>query len=167
MKHLQRAGFAGLAVGFFLLLVVAAPAGARGGISEQFFRDCDEALQAGVTNIPRGAPGYSAHLDADNDGIACESSGEAAATTAPAATPAPVAPAPTTPPAVAPPTEVQGATELPVTGMSWVSSIAWVSTAIALFVAGAWLIRIGYEHQSWIGGRRAEVRYTVERTRRR
>jgi len=36
------------------------------------FRNCAAARAAGASSIPRGESGYSPHLDADNDGIACE-----------------------------------------------------------------------------------------------
>lgn len=36
------------------------------------FRSCRQARAAGVTSMRRGDPGYAPHLDADNDGIACE-----------------------------------------------------------------------------------------------
>ncbi len=37
-----------------------------------YYKNCTEARAAGVTPIHRGEPGYAAHLDRDNDGIACE-----------------------------------------------------------------------------------------------
>ena len=37
-----------------------------------YYKNCTEARNAGVTPIYRGQPGYAAHLDRDNDGIACE-----------------------------------------------------------------------------------------------
>lgn len=36
------------------------------------YKNCTEARNAGVTPIYRGEAGYAAHLDRDNDGIACE-----------------------------------------------------------------------------------------------
>jgi hypothetical protein len=36
------------------------------------FRNCGEARAAGVAPMYRGSPGYSARLDRDGDGIACE-----------------------------------------------------------------------------------------------
>jgi hypothetical protein len=36
------------------------------------FRSCAAARAAGRAPIRRGEPGYAPHLDADNDGIACE-----------------------------------------------------------------------------------------------
>jgi Flp pilus assembly secretin CpaC len=36
------------------------------------FRNCDAARAAGASSIRRGQPGYAPHLDADDDGIACE-----------------------------------------------------------------------------------------------
>ena len=42
------------------------------GLDGPSYANCTEARQAGVTPIFRGEPGYAAHLDGDNDGIACE-----------------------------------------------------------------------------------------------
>ncbi len=39
---------------------------------DPYYKNCTEARAAGVTPIHRGEPGYAAHLDRDNDGIACE-----------------------------------------------------------------------------------------------
>lgn len=36
------------------------------------FANCGAAYDAGYANIPRGDPNYAAHLDRDNDGVACE-----------------------------------------------------------------------------------------------
>lgn len=36
------------------------------------FRNCKEARAAGYSHMRRGEPGYSPHLDGDNDGIACD-----------------------------------------------------------------------------------------------
>ncbi|MEV4624829.1 excalibur calcium-binding domain-containing protein [Micromonospora sp. NPDC049523] len=36
------------------------------------YRNCNQARRAGVTPLHRGDPGYSAKLDRDGDGIACE-----------------------------------------------------------------------------------------------
>jgi hypothetical protein len=36
------------------------------------FPNCDAARAAGPTPLRRGQPGYAPHLDADNDGVACE-----------------------------------------------------------------------------------------------
>ena len=35
-------------------------------------RNCSEARQMGLQNIPRGSPYYAPWLDGDNDGLACE-----------------------------------------------------------------------------------------------
>lgn len=35
-------------------------------------RNCDQARAMGLAPAYRGQPGYAPHLDADNDGIACE-----------------------------------------------------------------------------------------------
>lgn len=37
------------------------------------YQNCDQAAAAAVYNIPVGSPAYSAALDVDGDGIACES----------------------------------------------------------------------------------------------
>ena len=37
-----------------------------------YFRSCKEAWAAGYGNITRDEDGYSAHLDRDHDGVACE-----------------------------------------------------------------------------------------------
>jgi Excalibur calcium-binding domain len=36
------------------------------------FRSCKEALRAGYSHMRRGQPGYSANLDRDGDGVACD-----------------------------------------------------------------------------------------------
>ncbi|WP_100492572.1 excalibur calcium-binding domain-containing protein [Mycobacteroides abscessus] len=36
------------------------------------YANCKEAHADGKYNIPKGAPGYSAKLDRDGDGLACE-----------------------------------------------------------------------------------------------
>ena len=36
------------------------------------YRNCAAARAAGAAPLYRGQPGYTAHLDRDNDGIACE-----------------------------------------------------------------------------------------------
>lgn len=36
------------------------------------FRNCSEARAAGAAPVMRGAPGFGAHLDRDNDGVGCE-----------------------------------------------------------------------------------------------
>lgn len=38
----------------------------------EFYLNCSHARAAGVAPIRRGDPGYSARLDADSDGVACE-----------------------------------------------------------------------------------------------
>lgn len=40
--------------------------------SKVYYNNCTEAKAAGAYNIQRGQPGYSAKLDRDNDGVACE-----------------------------------------------------------------------------------------------
>jgi hypothetical protein len=48
------------------------------------FANCTEAAQAGQHDIPKGSPAYSAALDRDGDGVACDEKdrGTAAGTTA-------------------------------------------------------------------------------------
>ena len=41
-------------------------------IGDTYFPNCDAVRSAGRAPIYRGEPGYAAHLDRDNDGIACE-----------------------------------------------------------------------------------------------
>lgn len=36
------------------------------------FRNCAEAREAGADPVHRGDPGYSLHIDRDEDGVACE-----------------------------------------------------------------------------------------------
>lgn len=40
--------------------------------SNVYYNNCTEAKAAGAYNIKKGQPGYSAKLDKDNDGVACE-----------------------------------------------------------------------------------------------
>ena len=40
--------------------------------SRVYFNNCKEVHNAGIKNIPQGAPGYREALDRDHDGIACE-----------------------------------------------------------------------------------------------
>ncbi|WP_227997464.1 excalibur calcium-binding domain-containing protein [Nocardia australiensis] len=37
-----------------------------------YYKNCDAVRNAGQAPLHRGEPGYAAHLDRDNDGIACE-----------------------------------------------------------------------------------------------
>ncbi|WP_292053210.1 MULTISPECIES: excalibur calcium-binding domain-containing protein [unclassified Brevundimonas] len=46
--------------------------GAGVGTRTRYYANCSEARAAGAAPIRRGEPGYGAHLDRDNDGIACE-----------------------------------------------------------------------------------------------
>jgi hypothetical protein len=41
--------------------------------SASSFRSCDEARAAGKAPLLSGEPGYSARLDPDGDGVACDS----------------------------------------------------------------------------------------------
>ena len=49
--------------------------------TEIVYKNCEEALAAGKTNIKKGEPGYSTNLDRDGDGIACESDTGSSGTT--------------------------------------------------------------------------------------
>ncbi|MFI7384951.1 excalibur calcium-binding domain-containing protein [Streptomyces sp. NPDC049813] len=40
--------------------------------SDTYYENCDEAREAGAAPLFRGEPGYGAHLDRDDDGVACE-----------------------------------------------------------------------------------------------
>jgi hypothetical protein len=46
--------------------------GVWSGSSLASYRNCAAARAAGAAPLYRGQPGYAAHLDRDNDGIACE-----------------------------------------------------------------------------------------------
>jgi len=50
------------------------------------FDDCGDARAAGAGPLRRGQPGYSADLDRDGDGVACEATGRASTTTTAPAT---------------------------------------------------------------------------------
>lgn len=68
----QGAGL--LAFGIFLGAGTVALLDTQTGIGTRsvFYSNCREAIQAGAAPIYRGQSGYAGHLDADNDGIACE-----------------------------------------------------------------------------------------------
>ena len=139
------------------VLLFSGTAGAAPSAATQLFRNCDEARAAGFSNMRAGEPGYSADLDRDNDGIACD-----AEETAPAA-PAVPDPVPQPAPQAAMP-EVQAATQdsLAQTGVSMLTPLL-LAAALALMFMGRRLQDAGYERLDWITGRRrAEVRYTVE-----
>ncbi|GHG06918.1 hypothetical protein GCM10017783_19350 [Deinococcus piscis] len=57
---------------FAALTLAAAPALAAGKIPAGGFKSCKEANAAGYYNIKKGDPAYSAKLDRDGDGMACE-----------------------------------------------------------------------------------------------
>ncbi|WP_188537035.1 excalibur calcium-binding domain-containing protein [Kocuria dechangensis] len=67
MKKSAAAGVA-LAAGVGLSALSMTPASAA-----FVFTDCSQAAGFGVYNIPAGSPSYSAALDDDADGVACES----------------------------------------------------------------------------------------------
>ncbi len=80
---LVAAGGAAGACAFFMIEALAAsfggptpmaapPASAQAGAPRRFFNTCTDARAAGFNSIRRGEPGYAPHLDADNDGVACE-----------------------------------------------------------------------------------------------
>lgn len=52
--------------------VAPTPATPQPAPTELHFRNCKEARAAGYSHMRRGEPGYSPHLDGDNDGIACD-----------------------------------------------------------------------------------------------
>ena len=45
-------------------------------LAQAAFANCAEAARSGFRDIPRGSYGYSADLDRDGDGVACESGGD-------------------------------------------------------------------------------------------
>ena len=51
----------------------AAKKKASGNSTTVKFKSCKAAKAAGYSDIKKGEPGYSANLDRDGDGIACES----------------------------------------------------------------------------------------------
>ncbi|MFF0815500.1 excalibur calcium-binding domain-containing protein [Rhodococcus sp. NPDC003318] len=53
-------------------VAAAPPAAPQPAPSQVYYENCTEARNAGVTPLYRGEAGYAAHLDRDNDGIACE-----------------------------------------------------------------------------------------------
>ncbi|MBJ8342546.1 MULTISPECIES: excalibur calcium-binding domain-containing protein [Antrihabitans] len=53
------------------MLTLASPTIASAA-PEPDYKNCTEAREAGVTPLHRGDPGYAAHLDRDDDGVACE-----------------------------------------------------------------------------------------------
>lgn len=133
-----------------VLLVFVAP---MGDASAQSFANCDEARAAGASNLRAGMPGYSSALDADGDGIACEDDALAGP-----------------PPEVLAATDSAEVAQAPTDELAHTGSWTWVLVAIAgiLLVAGRRLMSSGYEHLAWVQGRpRSEVRYTIERSRRR
>src|SRR5690606_29948814 len=123
-----------------------------------------QARNAGFADIPKGSPAYSSALDADGDGIACESAGEeGAAVAAPAPAPAEQVPPPTAPTTTvaappAPTAEVQGA--LAETGGEL--TIVLAVAAAALFLMGTRFINAGYQRLNWLPGRSRDIRFTVE-----
>lgn len=139
------------------VLLFSGTAGAAPSAAAQLFRNCDEARAAGFTDMRSGEPGYTAELDRDSDGIACEASDAAPAAPAvpdPVPQPAPQAAMP----------EVQAATQdsLAQTGVSTLTPLLLVAALVLMFM-GRRLQDAGYERLDWITGRRrAEVRYTVE-----
>lgn len=143
-----------------LALTFAVPASVHAA-SAQSFASCEQAREAGYTNMAVGTAGYSAALDEDGDGVACDDSQFAAPPPeVMAATELPAAPAPAQAPAQAAPPEA-----LAETGVT-----SWVMLLIAagLFLAGRRLLSTGYEHLDWVSGRRhSHVRYTVDRRSRR
>lgn len=55
------------------LVVLSLPVGAVPmALADPPYASCKDAHADGKYNIPKGAPGYSAKLDRDGDGLACE-----------------------------------------------------------------------------------------------
>jgi len=159
-------------------IAMPALAGAAPLVSTQAFGSCADARGAGFSDMQVDNPGYSTGLDRDQDGIAC-GSGDTTATPTAAATPDPAAAAP---PAVAAPTvdaaplapsaEVLGeqATAEAQPELAYTGTATWVlaGVAIALMLVGYYTVKAGYYRLDWMTGRKySEVRYTVERDRRR
>jgi hypothetical protein len=55
-----------------LIASTAAVGAASVANADTYYKNCAAARAAGVTPILKGQDGYSAHLDRDGDGIACE-----------------------------------------------------------------------------------------------
>ena len=64
---MRKYAFTALAFGPIALLL-SAPTAEAGPP----YKNCAEARADGAAPIKKGDPGYSPHLDRDNDGIACE-----------------------------------------------------------------------------------------------
>lgn len=174
---MRRSLIATAVMGMTAAVAAAFLAPAASATPSQFFQNCDEAIGAGFTDVRAGDPAYRPELDGDSDGIACELDDPATTAAAPAPPPEPTAPvSDQAPPAVGvePPTEVQGATadrsaaqdELAQTGVSTYTPVI-AALALALFLAGHWFMRAGYERLDWLPTRQPDVRYTVERVKRR
>jgi hypothetical protein len=58
--------------GYLLLLFAGSTEHIRRTKSATSFENCTEAEEVGAAPIYKGQPGYSTDLDADSDGIACE-----------------------------------------------------------------------------------------------
>lgn len=153
-----EAGMAAVVTAFVLALTQ----GVASAAPEQTFASCEQARDNGFADIPEGSPAYSSALDADGDGIACESAGEeSAAVAAPSPTPAEQVPAPPTTAVAAPPAptaEVQDA--LAETGGEL--TIVLAVAAFVLFLMGGRLVNAGYQRLNWLPGRSRDIRFTVE-----
>ena len=53
-------------------LLSGALLGAGLASADDYYANCSEAREAGVTPLFEGDPGYADHLDRDHDGVACE-----------------------------------------------------------------------------------------------
>lgn len=174
----MRQTFKVAAVAMGIWIAMPALAGAAPLVSTQAFGSCADARDTGFSDMQVGDPGYSTGLDRDQDGIACDS-GDTTATPTAAATsdPAAAPPAALTPPPIdaappAPSAEVLGAqatAEAP-PELAYTGAATWAlaGVAIALMLVGYYTVKAGYYRLDWMSGRKySEVRYTVERDRRR
>lgn len=125
-----------------ILVTLTLGLGSAAAAPSQAFANCDEAHAAGFSDIPRGDPRYSPHLDVNNDGIACANT--AAGDAPPAEVPAAG-------------TEVRGVTveaapdELAETGVtSWILAVL----GLGLFSAGRRIVATTDRRR----GRRASLR---------
>ena len=62
----------GSTLGCLVGAVPGCPRGGGGSGNARTFNNCTEAWNAGAAPLRRGDPGYSADLDRDGDGVACE-----------------------------------------------------------------------------------------------
>src|SRR5262245_57168935 len=70
------------------LLLLALTACSSGGDGAPTYQSCVDVSKAGAAPLHKGDPGYSAKLDRDGDGTACDGPTKAASTSASSASPA-------------------------------------------------------------------------------